>query len=98
MTYTLCITFQIHHFTVQKTFSDVFKYAPNLRKQCIGYMLTTNYLYIESRYKELSTCFNQPKGGKHMFPIFENEFLSFSETIKVGVCVFVLTSILGETV
>ena len=75
--YTLWNTFQFHHFTVQSSFSIVFKNAPTFLKKSIGYMFNTNYLSIEHRYKELATYFNKPKGKKKfIFPIFDNEFLS----------------------
>ena len=41
-------------------------------------MFTANCLSIEQIHKELATCFDQPKGGKCTFPMFDNELLSLS--------------------
>ena len=52
-------------------------------------MFNTNFLSIEQIYEDLATCFNLQTGSDYTFPIFDNEFLSSSKPIKIGVKDFV---------
>ena len=54
------------------------------QKQINGLMLKTNCSSIEKRFKKLGDGLLSKIGGnKHKFPIFDNDFLSFSNQIKL---------------